>query len=51
MEKLTKLGDPLHKLSNYINWDIFKAALDKAFSNEAKDMSKGGRPPFNKLGC
>jgi transposase len=49
MEKLTKLGDPLHKLSNYINWDIFKAPLDKAFSNEAKDMSKGGRPPFNKL--
>jgi transposase len=49
MEKLTKLGDPLHKLSNYINWDIFKAALDKAFSNEAKDISKGGRPPFNKL--
>ncbi len=25
MEKLTKLGDPLQKLSNYIDWDIFKA--------------------------
>ena len=49
MEKLTKLGDPLQKLSNYINWDIFKAPLDKAFSDEAKDLSKGGRPPFDKL--
>jgi len=49
MEKLTKLGDPLQKLSNYINWDIFKSPLDKAFSDEAKDLSKGGRPPFNKL--
>lgn len=49
MEKLTKLGDPLQKLSNYINWDIFKAPLDKAFPDETKDLSKGGRPPFNKL--
>lgn len=49
MEKLTKLGDPLQKLSNYINWDIFKSPLDKAFSDEAKDMSKGGRPSFSKL--
>ena len=31
MEKLTKLGDPLQKLSNYIDWDIFKAPLKKAF--------------------
>lgn len=49
MEKLTKLGDPLQKLNNYINWEIFKAPLDKAFSDEAKDLSKGGRPSFDKL--
>ncbi len=49
MEKLTKLGDPLQKLSNYIDWDIFKAPLDKAFADETKDRSKGGRPPFDKL--
>ncbi len=49
MEKLTKLGDPLQKLSNYIDWDIFKAPLDKAFSDGEKDRSKGGRPPFGKL--
>lgn len=49
MENLTKLGDPLQKLNNYINWEIFKAPLDKAFSDEAKDLSKGGRPSFDKL--
>ena len=49
MEKLTKLGDPLQKLSNYIDWNIFKAPLDKAFADETKDRSKGGRPPFDKL--
>lgn len=48
MEKLTKLGDPLQKLRNYINWKIFKAPLDKAFRDEAKDMSKVGRPSFDK---
>jgi len=49
MEKLTKLGDPLQKLSNYIDWNIFKAPLGKAFADETKDRSKGGRPPFDKL--
>jgi transposase, IS5 family len=49
MEKLTKLGDPLQKLSNYIDWDIFKAPLHKAFADETKNRSKGGRPPFDKL--
>jgi len=49
LEKLTKLGDPLQKLSDYIDWDIFRMPLEKAFENESKDFSKGGRPPFDKL--
>jgi IS5 family transposase len=49
MVKLTKLGDPLQKLSNYIDWDIFKVPLDKAFADETKGRTKGGRPPFAKL--
>ncbi len=49
MEKLTKLGDPLQKLSNYIDWNIFKSPLNKAFADETKDRSKGGRPCFDKL--
>ena len=49
METLTKLGDPLQRLSDYINWNIFKAPLDKAFNEQAKDRAKGGRPSFDKL--
>lgn len=49
MEKLTKLGDPLQKLNEYIDWRIFEKPLNEAFSNEAKDLKKGGRPPFSKL--
>lgn len=49
MEKLTKLGDPLQRLNDYIDWNIFKAPLDKAFNEDAKDKAKGGRPSFDKL--
>ena len=33
MEKLTKLGDPLQKLSKYIDWEIFENPLNDAFSD------------------
>lgn len=49
MEKLTKLGDPLEKLNTHIDWKIFEPLLEKSFSIENKDLSKGGRPPFSKL--
>jgi len=49
MDKLTKLGDPLQKLSEFIDWDIFKTPLLKAFENAGSEPSKGGRPPFDKL--
>jgi IS5 family transposase len=49
MEKLTKLGDPLQKLNDYINWNIFTNPLDKAFEEELSDRPKGGRPAYDKL--
>ncbi len=49
MEKLTKLGDPLRKLDKFINWKIFESPIYEAFKNEDRDLSKGGRPPFNRL--
>ena len=49
MEKLTKLGDPLQKLSEYIDWRIFEEPLNEVFMDDKKDMAIGGRPPFNKL--
>lgn len=48
-EKLSKLGDPLERLNTYIDWDIFKAPLDKAFDGTIKEKAKGGRPSFDKL--
>ncbi|MEI6436965.1 MAG: transposase [Bacteroidota bacterium] len=49
LETLSKLGDPLLKLNEYIDWSIFEFPLDQAFRNETKDLLKGGRPPFRKL--
>ena len=49
MEKLTKLGDPLQKLNEFIDWRIFEIPLNAAFKNGKKDITKGGRPPFDKL--
>ncbi|HSQ97794.1 MAG TPA: IS5 family transposase [Rickettsiales bacterium] len=49
MEKLTKLGDPLEKLNEFIDWNIFKTPLLKAIENTTTEPSKGGRPPFDRL--
>lgn len=49
LEKLIKLGNPLQKLNNFINWNIFEEPIKKAFENEQRDYSKGGRPPYAKL--
>ncbi len=46
LETLSKLGDPLQKLNEYIDWNIFKFPLDQSFINEAKDLLKGGRPVY-----
>ena len=48
-EKLSKLGDPLERLNAYIDWDIFRAPLEKAFADTTREKTKGGRPPFDKL--
>jgi len=49
LETLSKLGDPLQKLNKFINWEIFESPMNEAFKNEDRDLSKGGRPPFNRL--
>ena len=49
LEKLTKLGDLLQKLNEFINWKIFESPVNEAFKNKDRDLSKGGRPPFNRL--
>jgi len=49
MEKLTKLGDPLQKLNEFIDWRIFESTINEAYINKDRDLSKGGRPSFNQL--
>jgi transposase, IS5 family len=48
-EKLSKLGNPLQKLDQYIDWKIFEEAINESFEKEVKDRKKGGRPAYNKL--
>jgi len=45
LEKISKQGDPLRKLDEYIDWEKFRPILEKAFKKEAK--GPGGRPPFD----
>jgi IS5 family transposase len=45
LSKLTKLGDPLIKLSEGIDFEIFRAILEEAFYKQPKN--KGGRRPYD----
>lgn len=51
LEKLTKLGDPLQKLNEFIDWKIFESPINETFKNEDRDLSRGGRLPFNQSYC
>jgi len=44
IEKLSKLGDPLTKANQLIDWEIFRKPIEDAIR---KDPSKGGRPPYD----
>jgi IS5 family transposase len=44
LEKLSKLGDPLLKINELIDWEMFREPIESAIR---KDMSKGGRPPYD----
>lgn len=47
LDDLAKIGDPLNKLNESIDWDIFKAKLDEWYVRPSKP--KAGRPPYDKL--
>ena len=44
LERVTKLGDPLIKINAAIDWEMFREPIESAIR---KDMSKGGRPPYD----
>lgn len=47
LEKITQQGDPLVRLNELIDWEMFRPVLTEAFRSEAK--GPGGRPPFDFL--
>jgi len=47
LEILSKLGDPLERISACIDFEKFRKRIDTAF--EAVDYSQGGRPPIDRL--
>jgi len=46
LNRLTKLGDPLEKINELIDWEMFREPIETAIR---KDMSKGGRPPYDAI--
>jgi IS5 family transposase len=44
-ERLTELGDPLEKLNDVINWEMFREKLTAVCQKE--NYTKGGRPPID----
>ena len=46
LERLSKLGDPLLKINELIDWEMFRSHIENAIR---KDMSKGGRPPYDAI--
>jgi len=47
LERLTKLGDPLQKLNEAIDWEVFREPIHKRIRKGTN--SKGGRPPIDEL--
>jgi transposase, IS5 family len=45
LSKLSKLGDPLERLKNGINFEIFRPKLTLMLSKEPKGV--GGRPAYD----
>ena len=48
LDKIGKQNDPLVKLQQHIDFEIFRKPLEKHFES-GKDRSQGGRPHFNYL--
>jgi len=45
LAEISKLGDPLEKLNEHINWEGLREILTKALKKQPKGL--GGRPPYD----
>ena len=42
---MSTLGDPLERMNNHVDFEMFRTLLQDALTKEAK--GKGGRPPYD----
>lgn len=49
LERLSKMGDPLEKLGENIDFEQFRAIIERATIKPDKDLKKGGRPAFDAI--
>ena len=47
LDRLSKLGDPLERIKETIDWEIFRYSIRKRVRKP--DYSKGGRPPIDEI--
>jgi IS5 family transposase len=47
LASLSKIGDPLERMNQYIKWEAFQPIVDRVFAYERK--SEAGRPPYDYL--
>ena len=45
LERLSELGDPLARLNDVMNWELFRPVFEQVFKKERK--GPGGRPPYD----
>ena len=46
-QKVTQTLRGINKLSEVIDWEIFREELESIMGYEKRDWSKGGRPPYD----
>ena len=47
LERLSKLGDPLEKIDELIDWEMFRYSIRRRIRKP--DYSRGGRPPLDEI--
>lgn len=49
LERICTLGDPLERLNQVVNWEIFSKILLKATQPKERKGGAGGRPAYNAI--
>jgi len=47
LNRLSEIGDPLERVTQIINWELFRPLIEETFRHESK--GPGGRPPIDRV--